>query len=696
MIKNKLYGLLLLLAFIFPATSYSRIFPEKLPNQLQADSVSNPLTTEGRIARLNCTDICEDEDFQKQIKVSEQNPYVSQYIKQQLVESALTLLENKNNLIPFLRLDTLRIAAVSIGSSTVTPFQKMLGNYTEVGYFNLAENITEDELNGLLKKLARFNLVIAGVHSFCEIQKSRTEKGGNLIQIEPRSAFCVAENLEKLLNSLSLMKNSVLVFFSDPDAIAEIKDLGKPDCMLIAYQNTTITQQSAAQLLFGGIGASGKLPVAIGNRYHAGDGLTIGQPIRLKYTLPEEMGLNSVQINARIDSIVNNALSQKAFPGCNILIAKDGKVIFQKAYGFHTYENRVPASLDDIYDLASVTKVAGALPAIMKMNEEGKYFLDEPFSKYWSDWRRRFLHQSDKSDITLRELLAHQSGLVPGIPFYKKSMINKTLSQKWYRVVSSDLYNLEVAPGLYLKSNFKNKVFKAIRKSPLKTRGKYVYSDLSVILTPEVIEKLSGVKFVDYLYQNFYHPLGATTITYLPLRKFSEDQIVPTENDVNYRKRLVHSSVHDESAAVLGGIAGNAGLFASANDLAKLVQMYLQSGTYGGKQYLKKSTVEEFTRVQFPQNNNRRGLGFDKPLIDNQKFDKSKAYPCPGASPQSFGHSGFTGTFIWADPSNGFIYIFLSNRVFPTRDNNKISELNVRTDILQVVYDEIRDSKLIH
>ena len=628
--------------------------------------------------------------------VADLNSANAQFANRQLIESSLTLLENKNNLIPFLGLDTLRIAALSVGSTAITPFQKMLSNYTKVDYFNLSDNFTEEELNETIKKVAGYNLVITGVHSLYESKVRRTVKVGNLVHVAPERPYGVTQNLEKLLGRLSSMKNSAVVFFSNPYAISELKDFGHPNGLLIAYQNNTISQELAAQLLFGGIGAGGKLPVSIGNRYKAGDGLSISQPIRLKYTLPEEVGLNSITLNRRIDSIVNNALTQKAFPGCNVLIAKDGKVIFQKAYGFHTYENRIPESLDDIYDLASVTKVSGALPAIMKLNEDGKYNLDEPFSTYWTDWRKGFLRPSNKSDITLRELLAHQSGLVPFISFYRQSMNGKDLSDKWYSAEPNEQFNLEVAPGLYLNSKFKNKVNKAIRKSPLKTRGKYMYSDLSVILTSEVVTKLAGMKFTDYLDQNFYGPLGATTVTYQPTRKFLEDQIVPTEYDAIYRKRQIHGSVHDESAAVFGGIAGNAGLFASANDLAKLVQMYVQFGTYGGKQYLKKSTIEEFNRVQYPQNNNRRGLGFDKPAIDNQKLDKDKAYPCPGASPQSFGHFGYTGTFFWADPSNGLIYIFLSNRVYPTRENNKISDLNVRTDILQEMYDEIGNIDLKH
>ena len=631
-----------------------------------------PVKTEGLVADLNTPE--------------------AQFAQRQLVEASLTLLENKNNLVPFQGLDTLKIAALSVGSQSVTAFQKMLGNYTKVDFFNLPENSTEKEQQAILKKLSAYNLVIAGIHSLYEGPTRRTVKVGNIVHIAPQRPYNVTESLEKLLPYLTAMNNSVIVFFSNPYAINEIKDFGHPSALMVAYQNSAIFQELAAQLLFGGIAANGKLPVSIGNRYKSGEGIMINESIRLKYTLPEEVGLNSARLNYRIDSIVNNALSLKAFPGCNVLVAKDRKIIFQKAYGFHTFDNRIPASLDDIYDLASVTKVSGALPAIMKLNEEGKYLLDEPFSTYWTDWKKRFLRPSNKSDITLRELLSHQSGLVPFIGFYRNTMIGKNLNTKLYSTVLNDRYNLEIAPGLFLKSNYEKQVYKSIRKSPLKTRGKYVYSDLSIILTPQIVTKLSGMKFTDYLDQNFYRPLGATTVTYQPLQKFQYDQIVPTEYDSLYRKRLVHGTVHDESAAVFGGVAGNAGLFASANDLAKLVQTYVQYGTYGGKQYLKRSTLETFNKVQYPPTN-RRALGFDKQLIDNQKCDKEKAYPCQSATPESFGHSGFTGTFFWADPTNGLIYIFLSNRVYPTRANNQISDLNVRTGILQVMYEEIAAGK---
>ena len=616
-----------------------------------------------------------------------------QFAQRQLMESALTLLENKNQLIPLQGLDTLRIASLSVGSSAVTPFQRMLGNYTRIDHFNLPDNFTEAQANEIIKKLGSYKLVITGVHSLYECRDRRSFTGNKVIPNNSIQPYGVSENLRNLLSRISMIRNSIVVLFANPYAVNEINDFGHPDGLVVAYQNTTLAQELAAQLVFGGVGASGKLPVSIGSRYRQNAGLTTGPPVRLKYTLPEEVGLNSYRFNESVDSIVNNALINKAFPGCNVFIAKDGKVIFRKAYGFHTFEERVPAQLDDIYDLASVTKVSGALPALLKLYEEGKYQLDKPFSTYWPDWRKGFLHPSNKSDLTARELLTHQAGLIPDVLFWKETVNDKGLMNKWYRSEEDERFNLEVAPGLYLDKGFNKHVYKAIRKSPLNSRGKYVYSDLFFVMAPAVITRLSGMNYTDYLDQNFYRPLGATTVTYRPSRKFSDDQIVPTEYDNYYRKRLIHGSVHDESSAVLGGISGNAGLFASANDLAKIVQMYVQFGTYGGRKYLNHSTMEEFTRIQFPQNKNRRALGFDKPLIDNQKFDRENSYPCPAVSPQSFGHSGFTGTFFWADPSNGLIYIFLSNRVFPTRENNKISEMNVRTDILQLVCEQLNRIK---
>ncbi|WP_423129615.1 glycoside hydrolase family 3 N-terminal domain-containing protein [Gaoshiqia sp. Z1-71] len=608
--------------------------------------------------------------------------------KRRLIEASLTLLENQDEIIPLKKLDTLKIACLSVGSESLTPFQRMLANYAPTTPFNLHENFSDDELNRLKEQLNDYNLVIAGFHLY-ESKGRKSMQVGNLQRLKPERPYGMTDATEALLAYLAHEKTAIEVLFSSPYALAEVQNFGKPAGLVMAFQNDSLVQELAAQLVFGGIGTSGKLPVSLGSYYAMGDGYAIAQPVRLKYTIPEEAGINSFRLTARIDSIVEDALHQKAFPGCQVFVAKDGKVIFQKAYGYHTFEQRVPVRTDDLYDLASVTKISGGLPAILKLYDEGKIELDQPVANYFPDWKKRFFHPSDKNDITVRELYAHQSGLVPFIGFWKKTLKDGGLSARWYSLQADEKHTLCVAPGMYLNNRFPKIVNREIRKTPLKNRGRYVYSDLPLVITPQIVEYITGVDFNSFVENHFYRPLGADALTYNPLERFSRDRIVPTEDDRYYRFQLVQGTVHDESAAVLGGISGNAGLFASANDLAKLMQLYLQTGTYGGESYLSEATMKEFTRVQFPGNNNRRGLVFDKPLLDNAKVDPKKSYPCPGAGPESFGHSGFTGTFVWIDPVHQLSYIFLSNRVYPTRDNNKLGELNVRTNILQALYDEI-------
>jgi len=586
--------------------------------------------------------------------------------ERQSIENSLTLLENRNQLIPLLRLDTLKIAALSIGENGKTFFQSMLSNYIKVDFFNLSEQFTDKDLSDLKTKLGSYNLVIAGIHA-------------------------LPAGFESLNNYLCTERKSVLVWFCDPFKFYERSLFAKPDGLIIALQNDSLTQSLSAQLIFGGFAAKGKLEADLGKTYKKGDGISIEKPIRLKYTIPEEVGINSFNLKKDLDSIVNYALGKKAFPGCNVLVAKDGKVIFHRAYGYHTYENRVPEQKDDLYDLASVTKITGGAPGILKLYNDGKIALDEPVSNYFPDWKNRLFHRSDKADVTVRELYAHQSGLVPFIGFWKKTLVNGKLSHKWYWMQSDEKHTLLVAPGIYLDKRFQKSVNRDIRKAPLKTRGKYVYSDLPLVITPQIVKNTSGIDFREYLDSNFYRPLGASQITYLPLQKFPRDQIVPTENDQYYRFQQLQGTVHDESAAVLGGVSGNAGLFASANDLAKLMQMYLQMGTYGGKQYVSEATMKEFTRAQFPQNNNRRGLIFDKPSLNNKSLSPDKTYPCPEVSAESFGHFGYTGTFVWMDPKNNLLYIFLTNRVFPTRNNSLISDFNIRTEILSLIYKNIKN-----
>jgi len=602
--------------------------------------------------------------------------------KRRQIEASMTLLENRNHLIPLDRLDTLKIAALSVGDSIPTEFQHMLANYMKVDFYNLPEQFSAKKLAELTTRLKKYNLVIAGIHSF--------QKDG-LMDKKTNLPEGVWNGFEQLNDYLHREITSIVCYFCDPPLTNEMKSFGKPAGLVMSFQNDSLTQSLAAQLIFGGIGAKGKLQSDVWTAYHPGDGIQIEKAVRLKYTIPEEVGIKSVSLQTPIDSIVNNALDKKAFPGCNVLVAKDGKIIFRKAYGYGTFAKQAPARLDDIYDLASVTKISGGLPGILKLYDERKIELDKPVANYFPDWKNKPSSKSNKADLTIRELYTHQSGLIPFISFYKVTIENGIPSPKWYATQSDKIHSLCVAPGMFLDNRFLDTVYCEIRKSPLKTRGKYVYSDIPLIITPEIVKNISGIDFQEFVESNFYRPLGASELTYLPLLKFPRDRIVPTENDQYYRFQQLQGTVHDESAAVLGGISGNAGLFASANDLAKLMQMYLQMGTYGGKQYVGEATMKEFTRVQFPQNNNRRGLIFDKPSLDNKTLKPNDAYPCPEVSAESFGHSGYTGTFVWMDPKCNLLYIFLSNRVYPTRDNNLISDLNVRTKILSAIYKNIKN-----
>jgi len=403
---------------------------------------------------------------------------------------------------------------------------------------------------------------------------------------------------------------------------------------------------------------------------------------QLQYATPEAVGLDSNYIQVKVDSIMTLGITEKAFPGAQLLVAKNNKIIFHRTYGYHTYDSIQKVALDDIYDLASVTKIAGALPALMKLCDEGKLDLDVPFSNYWKSWK----HKKDKKDITLREILAHQSGLQPYIVFLNEVLKDGKLKKRFARNKANKRFPVQAYEDIYISKRFKKKVFRKIKQSKVSEDKTYKYSGLSFLIYPQLIENLTGESYTSYLQKNFYQPLGCTTLGFNPSLKAFKNNIVPTEKDSLFRKTLTKGWVHDENAALLGGISGNAGLFGTATDLAKLMQMYMQKGTYGGKRYISEKILNEFTKIQFPENNNRRGLGFDKPLIGNDTLSIKKAYPAPEVSSDSFGHSGFTGTFVWADPKEQLVFIFLSNRVYPSRTHRNIYNLNIRPALQQVFY----------
>ncbi|MFC2121751.1 glycoside hydrolase family 3 N-terminal domain-containing protein [Bacteroidota bacterium] len=594
----------------------------------------------------------------------------AKYINRLLTEASLTLLKNENDIIPVKNLEKQKIASVSVGREQITSFQNMLGKYTGMDHFNITENISLDELNVLKNKLKTYNLVIAGIHG---MSHNRSKN------------YSISQQEISFIGSLIEQNNTIITVFANPYSLDKFEKIEKSKGLIMAYGENDNSQELAAQLIFGGIGSSGKLPVSAGEFFKAGDGIKIENKTRLSYGLPEELGIDSERLKKKIDQIASLALKEKTCPGLQVIAAKDGKVFFHEAWGYHSYENKELVKKDDIYDLASVTKVSGPLPALMKLNGEGKFDIDAPFSNYWPDFKN-----TNKEDLLIREVLAHHARLLAWIPFWKNTKKeNGGYKRLTFKEDSSKKYPVKVSENLFLHKKYKKKIYKAIRKTPLNEKKEYLYSGLPFYIFPKIIENLTGQEYESYLKENFYHPIGANSLTYNPYKHFPLNRIIPTEMDDFFRMEQIHGYVHDEGAAMMGGVSGNAGLFSTANDLAKLMQLYLQMGEYGGQQLINKNSLLEFTSYQYYDEGNRRGLGFDKPIIDNIRKTRSQAYPALSASSESFGHSGFTGTMVWVDPVCGLVYIFLSNRVYPTRDNTSIYNLNIRSRILQAIYDSM-------
>lgn len=586
-----------------------------------------------------------------------------------LVKGSFTVLKNKG-ILPVQGLDTLKIASLNIGGNEITAFQKMLENYAQTDHFTLAKNATENDWAKIRAQLKNYNLVISGVQG---------------IHIYPAGRYGVSDVQRRAVAETLNDNNAIFVFFGNAYALKHFETIHQAGGLILAYQNTPLHQELAAQMIFGAFDVNGKLPVTIDSRFKFNHGIEVKNNRTLAYTIPEETGIKSGLLTQKIDSLANLGMNNNAYPGCQVLIAKDGNVIFHKTYGYHTYERKMPVLETDLYDWASITKVTGPLPAIMKLVDEKKLDVDKPLSNYWPDFKN-----SNKENIKITEFLAHQSGIPAWLPFWQMAANkNGELDPNYFKHRPTDDYQVRVSENLYLKDDFKKLIYDSIRNSKLGPK-KYVYSCLSFHIYPEIITKLTGMNYEEYLKNTFYRPLGATTITYNPYLHFTLNQIIPTETDELFRKQTIRGFVHDEGAAMLGGISGNAGLFGTAGDLAKLFQMYLQKGFYGGKRYISEETVNRFIKIQFPENNNRRGLGFDKPLINNNLKTLKDSYPAFDSSKNSFGHSGFTGTFVWADPDNGLLYIFLSNRVYPTRENGKLFDLNIRTAMHQEIYNCIK------
>lgn len=590
----------------------------------------------------------------------------AELIVRQLFERSVTVLKNEGDLIPLKNLDTLRIASVSIGYGHITPFQERLQYYAPVDLFALNQEPTDSEITRLHSLLKSYNLLILSL-------QNTSIWGG--------SPFGISQQAMKFIRECNVTNKVILDLFATPYALGIADFNFQPECLILSYQDHPIMQDVSAQVIFGGIGSTGRLPVTANRNLPLYSGIPTSSG-RLKYTIPEELGIQREWLTP-IDSLVTESIRKGAFPGCQVWAAKDGKVIYNKSFGYHTYAKDNPVTDFDLYDIASLTKVAASTIAVMKLQDEGKIEIDKPLQDYLL-----YLKNTNKGAIILREMMAHQSRLKPWIPFYIFTLKNDKPDTAYYRTNISEEFPVRVAENLYLAENYKYVIFDSIISSELLDKNSYKYSDLGFYLIPEAIENVVNCPFEDYVRKDFYNSLGLSTTGFLPRERYSLERIVPTEDDKVFRMQLLQGDVHDPGAAMLGGVSGHAGLFSNANDLGIIAQMLLQEGQYAGIRYIQPGTIHDFTHQQFPLNDNRRGVGFDKPLPE---YD-NEGPACRSASPESYGHTGFTGTYLWIDPATGLTFIFLSNRIHPDAENFKLSKWNIRPKIHQIFYDAIEKS----
>lgn len=575
-------------------------------------------------------------------------PFLGQaYVhEEKLVEESTVLLNNQQQLIPLADLGELKIASIHFTYQYAAAFDSLLNKYAAVKSFSGTDYVSIKTLGDLDFDTKTYNTLIVQVND----------------------ADVSNPQIISFINDNKKIKNVIVAFFGDANNLPRLDNVNAP--IIWSSRPSQVSAFYSAQAIFGGVSIDQNLKSNYTPKYHAGSGFMV-QKTRLQYTVPEEVGINSANLT-EIDNIADEAIRNHATPGCVVLVAKDGKVIFNKAYGYHTYDRTQPDKLNDIFDLASVTKVSATTMEAMRVYEEGRMNLDSTIGTYIPMARH-----TNKNTLTIKELLLHQAGLIPDIPTYEKLKPSDISSD------SSAAYPNKIVDHYFLRKDyFRDVMWADMLNSPVKTRGQYVYSDLSMCFMKEILETITATPLNVYVQDNFYNPLGMQTAGFLPLNRFPKDRIIPTEDDRAFRHTLLIGYVHDPTAAMLSGVSGNAGLFASANDLAILYQMILNHGSYGGVQYFKPQTVELFTSKQSAVS--RRGLGFDRwdPI-------PSRHYPSHLASPETYGHTGYTGTCFWVDPKYNLVYIFLSNRVNPAV-SDKLSTMNIRPRIQDAIYKAIQ------
>lgn len=582
----------------------------------------------------------------------------AELLKQTLMENAFTLVKNEAKILPFKKLDTQRFAWASFGDKTnLEIMENQMLFYADYSHKHFGKTSKKTDFLAWLKNQKGKQIVIS-------LHKS---------DANPWKSYALTALEDFVLSEVGKTESAHLMVFANPYAVHGHNGLNQFKSISIAYQNNKEALLAGPQFLFGGLMPKGKLPVGLSEDFPESTGVSFKELPILRQVNPLKYGLIEGDFY-KVDSIINYSIKHKAMPGCQLLVAKDGNIIFNRAYGFQTYDKKVKIDNQSMYDIASITKVMASVPTLMYLYEENKFVLTDKLGQLSKTFKK-----TNKADLTFQEILTHQARLKPWIPFYMSTLTED--SKRDTAVYASNktaLFSIPVAEGIYMNRNYLDSISHWIYDSELREKSEYKYSDLGYYILKDFVENKHGLQLETFPRSQFYKPLGAYSIQYKPQ---NTKRIVPSEKDTYFRHQTLKGQVHDMGAAMLGGVGGHAGLFSSASDLAKVMQMYLQKGTYGNRRYFSSSTIDTFTACQFCEEGNRRGLGFDKPLLEEGNGPTSAL-----ASNKSFGHTGFTGTMAWADPENGMIFIFLSNRTYPTMDNKKLMKWDVRTKLQSEFY----------
>lgn len=590
-----------------------------------------------------------------------QNRYYN--LKQRLYNEAVTMLKNEKEILPMKDNTNERVAVVSFGKDNLIS-QLLNEKGVKNTPFLFDENSSKEEIKRTAKQLKSYDYIIVNIRNTSNY---------------PSRNYGITSGMKDFLSNLRKSDKVIFNLFGSPYALDRLSLDKKADAVIVGYEDNQMVADAIVNIIVGDLSPKGRLPVSLMD-YKCGHGLSYSNhlsPESLPYSLIEN------ESTRKIDSVINDGIEKKALPGCQVLAMKDGKIIYEKNYGKFTYEGNRNVDSDAIYDIASLTKLFASTFALMKLYDDGMIDLNSTLGSFFP-----FLNQSDKGEIKLIEFLTHQSGLTPWIPIYEMTLDDENKPDRsLYRTSIDETHTLRVAENLYISKDYVYDIYDTIMKSPLKDKV-YKYSDLGFYFIPKIVESLTNKSFESYLTENFFTPLNLNHTCFRPLLYHDKDNIVPTENDTYFRMQLLCGDVHDQTAALFGGVSGHAGLFSNAKDLAVMMQLLLDGGYANGRQFISEETINYFNTAHFADNKNRRGIGFDKPDLDPE----AKYYtPSKQSSMSSFGHSGFTGTFAWADPENNLIVIFLSNRVYPDSNNNKLSELNIRTIVHDLFYDAVNN-----